>query len=114
MNHVMGLASWRWVFIFDFLIGIPVIIFGLCCCPSTFNSNSERRSSSVLITNKGQIYPDEPKSSKPWWMTEKEREISIKRLQDENRDAIEATWDFAAMKRVLCSLQLWVFCAAWG
>jgi ACS family pantothenate transporter-like MFS transporter len=68
----------------------------------------------VLITNKGQIYPDEPKSSKPWWMTEKEREISIKRLQDENRDAIEATWDFAAMKRVLCSLQLWVFCAAWG
>jgi ACS family pantothenate transporter-like MFS transporter len=33
MNGRLGLASWRWVFIFDFIIGIPIAIFGFFCCP---------------------------------------------------------------------------------
>jgi hypothetical protein len=33
MNGKFGLASWRWVFIFDFIIGIPIAIFGFFCCP---------------------------------------------------------------------------------
>lgn len=33
MNGKVGLASWRWVFIFDFIIGIPIAIFGFLCCP---------------------------------------------------------------------------------
>lgn len=33
MDGVMGLASWRWLFIFDFILGIPVAIFGFFFCP---------------------------------------------------------------------------------
>ena len=33
MNGRMGLASWRWVFIFDFILGIPIALFGFLCCP---------------------------------------------------------------------------------
>lgn len=33
MNGTLGLASWRWVFIFDFIIGIPIAVFGFFCCP---------------------------------------------------------------------------------
>ena len=35
MNNRLGLAAWRWVFIFDFIIGIPIAVFGLFCCPGT-------------------------------------------------------------------------------
>ncbi|QKX54969.1 uncharacterized protein TRUGW13939_02059 [Talaromyces rugulosus] len=90
MNHTLGLASWRWVFIFDFLISVPVAILGFFCCPN------------------------EPKSTKPWWMTEKEREMCVERLANENRDAMKATWDLSAVKRILTSWQLWAFCIAWG
>ena len=29
MNGKGGLAAWRWLFIFDFIIGIPVVIYGV-------------------------------------------------------------------------------------
>ncbi|KAE8388716.1 major facilitator superfamily domain-containing protein [Aspergillus alliaceus] len=90
MNHHMGLAAWRWVFIFDFVIGIPVALFGFFCCP------------------------DEPRSSKVWWMTEKERQICIDRLADEDRDAMKASWNIAAFKRIFSSWQLYAFCVAWA
>ncbi|KAE8141391.1 major facilitator superfamily domain-containing protein [Aspergillus pseudotamarii] len=90
MNNRLGLAAWRWVFIFDCLIGIPIAVFGLLCCP------------------------DEPKSPRMWWMTENERQMSIERLADEHRDAIRATWDLHSVKRVLSSWQLYSFCIAWG
>jgi ACS family pantothenate transporter-like MFS transporter len=57
---------------------------------------------------------DEPKSTKPWWMTEKEREMCVERLANENRDAMSATWDLSAVKRILTSWQLWAFCVALG
>ncbi|KAF7590246.1 hypothetical protein BBP40_003130 [Aspergillus hancockii] len=69
----------RWVFIFDFIIGIPVTIFGFFCCP------------------------EEPKSARIWWMTENERQISIKRLAGENRDAVQVTWNLSSIKRILSS-----------
>lgn len=33
MNGRLGVAAWRWLFILDFIIGIPIILFGICCCP---------------------------------------------------------------------------------
>jgi ACS family pantothenate transporter-like MFS transporter len=29
MDGKMGLSAWRWLFIFDFVIGIPVVIYGV-------------------------------------------------------------------------------------
>lgn len=36
MNGRAGLAAWRWLFIFDAIISIPVAIFGIFVCPSTY------------------------------------------------------------------------------
>lgn len=36
MNNRLGLASWRWLFIFDFILGIPVALIGLLTCPGTY------------------------------------------------------------------------------
>lgn len=35
MDGNLGLAAWRWLFILDFCLGIPVAIFGFFNCPST-------------------------------------------------------------------------------
>ncbi|KAH8705509.1 major facilitator superfamily domain-containing protein [Talaromyces proteolyticus] len=89
MNHHLGLAAWRWLFIFDFIIGIPVALFGFFCCP------------------------DEPKSSRMWWITEKERQMSIERIAEEKRDAMESTWNLQTVKRLLSCWQLYAFCISW-
>lgn len=57
---------------------------------------------------------DEPKSVKPWWMTQRERQMAVERLAEEDRDAMNVTWDLSAIKRVLTSWQLWTFVIAWG
>ncbi|OJJ82926.1 uncharacterized protein ASPGLDRAFT_129318 [Aspergillus glaucus CBS 516.65] len=62
MNGRLGLESWRWLFILSFILGIPIALFGFLCCP------------------------DEPKSPKPWWMTEREQDIAIARMANEYRD----------------------------
>lgn len=36
MDNHLGLAAWRWLFIFDFIISIPVALFGFFCCPGTY------------------------------------------------------------------------------
>jgi hypothetical protein len=33
MNGRLGLAAWRWLFVLDFFISVPVVIFGLMVCP---------------------------------------------------------------------------------
>ncbi|KAI3052383.1 hypothetical protein CBS147353_11552 [Aspergillus niger] len=90
MNGALGLASWRWVFIFDFILGIPVALFGFFCCP------------------------DEPKRNRPWWITEHEQQICIERMIEEKRDAVEIKWSIEAMEQNLTSWQLYGFVLAWG
>lgn len=62
MNGVGGLASYRWLFIFDGVITIPVAIVGFFAIP------------------------DEPLSSKAFWFNEKDREIAILRLKRGDRN----------------------------
>lgn len=90
MNGRLGIASWRWVFIFDFIIGIPIVIFGFFCCP------------------------DEPKRERPGWMTEREQTLCVQRIAEENRDAGEQRWSLGTVKLILTSWQLYGFCMAWG
>ncbi|RKK95493.1 hypothetical protein BFJ68_g14779 [Fusarium oxysporum] len=90
MNGRLGLAAWRWLFILDFLISVPVVILGLIICP------------------------DEPKAKKLWWMSEDEKQRCIERMADEGRDAEGSHWDRALIKQVLRTWQLYAFCLAWG
>uniref|UniRef100_A0A0D2Y9Y8 Uncharacterized protein n=1 Tax=Fusarium oxysporum (strain Fo5176) TaxID=660025 RepID=A0A0D2Y9Y8_FUSOF len=71
VNGRLGLAAWRWLFILDFLISVPVVILGLIICP------------------------DEPKAKKLWWMSEDEKQRCIERMADEGRDA-EGSWNLLA------------------
>ncbi|KAJ6781027.1 hypothetical protein PWT90_04929 [Aphanocladium album] len=89
MDGVMGLASWRWLFIFDFILGIPVAIFGVFVCP------------------------DEPKGVKIWWMSDAEKALSIKRMARDGRDAVGAwTWDVVG--QILRAWQFYAFVIGWG
>ncbi|KAK2603420.1 hypothetical protein QQS21_004370 [Conoideocrella luteorostrata] len=89
MNHALGIANWRWLFILDFAISLPVALFGFFCCPS------------------------EPRGPKIWWMTEREREMSIERMVTDGRDA-NGKWDWSCIKRILKSWELYAFVTAWG
>ena len=62
MDGVGGLSAFRWLFIFDGIITIPVAIVGFFAIP------------------------DEPLSSKAFWFNEKDREIAISRLKRGNRN----------------------------
>ncbi|OOF93301.1 hypothetical protein ASPCADRAFT_53414 [Aspergillus carbonarius ITEM 5010] len=90
MNGTLGLASWRWVFIFDFILGIPVALFGFFCCPGTMTG----------------LYPHNSCLL--------EQGLAIQRIADEERDAISFKWDLSAFKRVSTSWQLYTFCLTWG
>ncbi|OAA56405.1 Major facilitator superfamily domain, general substrate transporter [Cordyceps fumosorosea ARSEF 2679] len=89
MDGVAGLASWRWLFIFDFLLGIPVAIFGFFVCP------------------------DEPKGKKIWWMTEEEKALSIHRMKRDGRDAV-GVWTWDVVRQILRSWQFYGFVIGWG
>lgn len=62
MNGRGGLAAWRWLFIFDGIITMPVAILGYF------------------------FIPDEPYTSKARWFKEKDREIAIERAKRSNRN----------------------------
>ncbi|UNI23893.1 hypothetical protein JDV02_009685 [Purpureocillium takamizusanense] len=90
MNNRLGLAAWRWLFILDFVISIPIAVLGFCVCP------------------------DEPKSKRIWWMTESERQRCIERLAEEGRDAEPVRWSWAKFGQLFKCWQLYGFCIAWG
>lgn len=58
LNGTLGMAGWRWLFIIDGCISLPIAI------ASYF------------------IFPGLPASSKPWWLTERQHEIARKRMRD--------------------------------
>ncbi|KAG9502053.1 hypothetical protein J7337_007765 [Fusarium musae] len=109
MNGRLGLAAWRWLFILDFLISVPVVILGLIVCPG-------KTEAYIILFALGltRHWTDEPKSKKVWWITEQERQRCIQRMADEGRDAGNFHWDRALIKQVLTSWQLYAFCLAWA
>ncbi|KAJ6445401.1 Protein phosphatase 2C [Purpureocillium lavendulum] len=90
MNNRLGLAAWRWLFIFDFIISIPIAVLGFFVCP------------------------DEPKARRMWWMTEDERQRCIQRLAEEDRDSEPVRWNWASFRQLFKCWQLYGFCIAWG
>lgn len=58
LNGVGGMSGWRWLFIIDGCISLPIAILGFW------------------------MFPGLPASGKPWWLTEEEHLIARKRMQD--------------------------------
>ncbi|CUM65337.1 uncharacterized protein PRCAT00002972001 [Priceomyces carsonii] len=62
MNGNGGLAAWRWLFIFDGVITIPVAIAGFF------------------------VIPDDPLDSKAFWFKANDKKIALERLKKSNRN----------------------------
>ncbi|XXG95763.1 hypothetical protein Hte_002034 [Hypoxylon texense] len=81
----LGIRGWRWLFIIDFLITCPMVIIGLIIIPNPLYEKST------------------------WWMTEKERQMCIKRLEIDNRQPL-GRFDRSLFKRVLGRWHFWILC----
>lgn len=86
MNGLHGLEGWRWLFIIDFVITIPICIYGLLCFPNT---------------------PDNMKSS--WLFSEEELQMAQMRLPPKK----ETKLDLTVIKRVVGKWHWWLFSLLW-
>ncbi|KAB2575634.1 Pantothenate transporter liz1 [Lasiodiplodia theobromae] len=86
-----GLSAWRWLFIFDFVLAVPVVVYGVTC------------------------FPDTPATTKAWWLNDWEKQRARERMEEEGRSEDRgAKFDWTVVKRVFGSWQLYVFCVAWS
>lgn len=84
MNGRLGLQGWQWLFVIDFVISVPVIIYGFL------------------------MFPDLPHNTKCRWFNEEEKKLCVDRLPNVHverpRWLAMSTW-----KRMASSWQFWVF-----
>lgn len=89
MDGVKGLSAWRWLFIFDAILGCPVIIYGLFAIPDT------------------------PQTTKAFYLDQWERNRCIERIEEDGR-APKGKLDLTIFKRIFCSWQFYVFIIAYS
>ncbi|KAK3986814.1 pantothenate transporter liz1 [Cladorrhinum sp. PSN332] len=108
MEGKNGLRGWRWLFIVDGIITLPVAFYGFW------------------------VFPDTPAATKAFYLTARERELAVKRLQQpaqtrkktgtengimsgdeegQKKESRPLAWDFA--KQVLASWEWWGFVVLW-
>lgn len=81
-----GLPGWKWIFVIDFIITLPVAIFGYLILPGT---------------------PERPRKS--YFLSEEDFEYCRKRVQVvENVEKVNK-FDFSILKRALSSWQFYIF-----
>lgn len=87
LNGVGGMSGWRWLFIIDGTITVPIAILGYF------------------------IFPGLPSNGKPWWLSVEQYGIALKRMEDEG---VEQSKKFdkatikAMLKRVLTRWHFYV------
>ncbi|KAL2855960.1 alpha/beta-hydrolase [Aspergillus pseudoustus] len=84
-----GMPAYRWLFIFDFIIAVPVAIYGLI------------------------FYPDTPETTTAFYLSDWERKRAIERMEQDGR-APKAKFDWTIVRRVLGAWQLYVFSIAYS
>lgn len=86
MDGQGGLAAWKWLFIFDGIIGVPVALYGYWAIP------------------------DQPNSSRARWLGDRDRELAVGRMESVGRKPMKKlTW--AVMREVFTSWPVYLFCA---
>ena len=84
LNGVGGLSGWRWLFIIDGIITIPVAFIGFV------------------------IFPGVPQSPKPFFLEKEEIELAKKRLRD-NKTAPAGKITLDVFKRSIKRWHIWLF-----
>lgn len=84
-----GLSAWRWLFIFDFVLALPVAAYGLLC------------------------FPDVPHTTRAFYLSPAERALAVRRIADEGR-APAGRLDWGAAARIWGSWQVYAFTLAYA
>lgn len=79
------MAGWRWLFIIDFLITIPVAIYGFL------------------------IFPDTPSTTRAKYLTAEEKELAIERMPEVEKARGQLGWGL--LKRVFSTWHIYAFVA---
>ncbi|PKX89010.1 putative MFS pantothenate transporter [Aspergillus novofumigatus IBT 16806] len=87
LHGVRGLSGWRWLFIIDGLITLPIAIYGLF------------------------LFPDTPSTTRAPYLTESERALAISRLPVTNAE--RAPLNRAFIKRLFTTWYWWAFVILW-
>ncbi|KAM0334981.1 hypothetical protein ACHAQA_000015 [Verticillium albo-atrum] len=88
LNGVHGMSGWRWLFIIDGSISLPLSILGFF------------------------IFPGMPQSGRIWWMTEKEHELGQLRMREAGVEAPKKITK-ALLKRIFCRWHWYVGVSAY-
>ncbi|EED17016.1 allantoate permease, putative [Talaromyces stipitatus ATCC 10500] len=83
-----GMSAWRWLFIFDFILAVPVALYGLF------------------------FYPDTPQSTRAFYLSDSERERARARIEEDGRAPV-GKLDLSVVSRVLKSWQFYTFTLAY-
>ena len=83
LNGVAGMAGWRWLFIIDGCTGLPIAFLGYL------------------------VFPSLTSSGKPWWMSQDEHMLAIRRMQDEGVEQSK-TLNWKVLKRVFTKWHFYI------
>lgn len=85
MDMVHGLAGWRWLFIIDFLITVPIAVYGFI------------------------FFPDTPETCNAFYFSKDEIQLASKRIKAKPHTPL----DFTVVKRVLGRWHWYLFSLVW-
>ena len=86
LNGTQGLSGWRWLFIIDGLITIPIALYGLF------------------------LFPDTPTTTSAFYLTSSERALAISRVPEVPE---RQPWNFSFLKRIFTSWYWYGFVILW-
>lgn len=84
-----GLSSWRWLFIFDFILALPVALYGFVC------------------------FPDTPQTTRAFYLSDWERKRAVQRIEEEGRQPT-GKMNPTVITRILGSWRVYAFRLAYG
>lgn len=107
-----GLSAWRWLMVFNFILGVPVALFGFLTFPGTSDGRVHLQRLLMRACYAAPLV-DTPKTTRAWWLNDWERKRAIDRMEEEGHGKTSMKLGRAALKRIACSWQLWAFSLAW-
>ena len=84
MDGRLVLRGWRWLFIIDFVISLPLLAYGLIFIPNPITSKA-----------------------KSWWMTVEDKQMAADRLKADKREPLSKL-GIGIFKRVLGRWRFWI------
>ncbi|ODV82615.1 hypothetical protein CANARDRAFT_204857 [[Candida] arabinofermentans NRRL YB-2248] len=86
-----GLPSYKWLFIIDFVIGIPIVLWGIVALPG--------------LPNRG---------CKAWYLSEWDKEKIKERIETDGRTQENTPWTWGTLKTLLTSWQPYAYTLAYS